>query len=794
MTGQKQKQYGIRGLDLRSNRLLRKDGTASDCRNVLLDENRNLVKRPDFTALNVPRGTDGETGEFLDKIPYPATIIDILRYKTYDKEEMILACAIIVEGLLGEKTYNMKFYRYDRDANTVEFIPFTKFTETNTLWGRFTGYKSSQHEGKFTSATANNNLYFCGKRPENVTTDSTDTEAAGRYSLVPIVSYDGATIKDAGVPNVVESLPEDDTAFTLDPTQFEYNRFVAMSFDDQEQLIFGDFRVRSAGVETATPNQDTILTGLEEFYTTTDIARQVSARITSAAGVYPENSVLDIVRQDQGDLESLADGQMMYVVAYETIVETPPDEKIATYISRLFRFRVVDVTSTTCRITEVAEASLTDFNTWTPTDLVIPNPTEISLGVYTDTYMSNVFYGVYRSESNYSFGYTYVGLMVFAREVGHRSIIRYPTLRGTSTLTETRFIFPEIGITYNFEDMYAESTVKLPPPLGRSVTSYVGQLLVSDHEQFYFSDISRGGTPEAFVPGEQVPVGDIKEDGEFRGVLATPSVLAAFREKNAYYISGNIFTGNYTSQSYRSTKIGCTDPKSIVLYREAGLFMSKRGVYAAYQGSKMGEVSDIIEPMFTDDALGLELDLQDTKGLVDFKRENILFFMKSDTEGVPGYVLVFNYYYKEWFLLSELDATRGFEIFDNDKIYTSDGNDIYVESSTSRLSRAYYRSNFNTMGEPGLEKKFHQVLVYTPDLGEDSEIEYKAYKNWNTVDTVTDAVKTLPAGELDLKQRMRPQHAKSFAFQVESPEGNPFKVSGYEFYYAYKSTLYKDDD
>ena len=59
--GQTNRKFQFRGLDTRSNKLTRQEGTASDCRNVFLNSNRDLIKRPDFSALNVPRAASGET-------------------------------------------------------------------------------------------------------------------------------------------------------------------------------------------------------------------------------------------------------------------------------------------------------------------------------------------------------------------------------------------------------------------------------------------------------------------------------------------------------------------------------------------------------------------------------------------------------------------------------------------------------------------------------------------------------------------------------------------------------------
>jgi len=50
------KKYQFRGLDTRANKLYRQEGTASDCRNVFTDSNNNLIKRPDFEALNMRLG------------------------------------------------------------------------------------------------------------------------------------------------------------------------------------------------------------------------------------------------------------------------------------------------------------------------------------------------------------------------------------------------------------------------------------------------------------------------------------------------------------------------------------------------------------------------------------------------------------------------------------------------------------------------------------------------------------------------------------------------------------------
>jgi hypothetical protein len=791
--GQLQKKYVMKGLDLRSNKLFRKEGTASDCRNVFLDENQNLVKRPDFALTTIPRGTDGETGEFRDKLPYDATILDIVRFKTYAKEEKILVCAIIVEGMLND-TYNMKFYRWDSDANTVEFIDFLKYTQSSSTWGTYVGYTSAQHEGKLTFTMVANKLYMCGKRPANIALDESDKTAAAEFELVPVMVYDGEFVRDAGVvPGYNSPLFESREDYPPSLLFYDMTRVLPITWDSQGLPVLGNYLASSSFQPTQpadNPNYQELSWG-KGFDAEEVVGRQVSARITSPVGTYSNGATLNIAPDTgPGGSTSIHSGQVMYY-AYNRVTINNGGVN-ADVVTDLYRFKVSNVTSTTCDISEIHIASRDEDFVWTPSDLDLGDPDPESIGIFAN-FMSSVVYAVYATKESFDFGFEYRVMLTAGRDTTFFAFARYPAVDNIYTQFDTAtYSHPRVGVTKFFEDTYQEGTVKLPPPLAKSVTSYVRQLLVSDHEQFYFNDLSVGGGSEAFLPDENIPVGTI-EDGAFTGVFASESVLAAFREKNSYYISGNIFTGNYTIQSYRVTKIGCTDPKSIVDYKGAGMFMSARGLYAAKQGAQIEEISDAIEPLFTRNDLGLDLDLTDVKGLVDFKKENIYFFCKSTSEPT-GYVILFNYYFGEWFILEGVDGTHGFQLFDDDLVYLSDGRDIYVEQSTNTGSLGYYRSNFDTMGEPGLEKKFLQTLLYTMNTTQDFDINFKSYKNWNTEDTITDQTKSFSAGEVDVKSRLNNALAKSCAIEINSPEDSQLQVSGYEYEYSMKATQWKGDD
>jgi hypothetical protein len=141
--------------------------------------------------------------------------------------------------------------------------------------------------------------------------------------------------------------------------------------------------------------------------------------------------------------------------------------------------------------------------------------------------------------------------------------------------------------------------------------------------------------------------------------------------------------------------------------------LSERGVYLLQYGDRPMEVSDIIEPAFTEDSLSLEF--ENSRGALDVKRERFYLYVPSSVAGNDR-IFVYSYYHKEWFVYDGYDATSGFLLYNND-IFHNDGTNTYQENNTYNDNNvaidAYYKTAWNNRGNPSMTSKFINAILYS---------------------------------------------------------------------------------
>jgi len=143
--------------------------------------------------------------------------------------------------------------------------------------------------------------------------------------------------------------------------------------------------------------------------------------------------------------------------------------------------------------------------------------------------------------------------------------------------------------------------------------------------------------------------------------------------------------------------------------------------------------------------------------------------------------------------LDGIDAEGGFDIL-NDKIYYSDGERIYEQNDSRVDSDAYYVSNFETVGEPALYKKFLQVLVFCTDMIESASLAIKTFVNWDYESEITNEQETIGGTKKLITRRFNPKRSLCSAIRLESPSGSEMKLDGYEYEFAMDVSAYKNED
>ena len=725
-------------------------------------------------------------------------------------EDHIVLATKVPEGSPVDH-YANKFYKWFRETNTVEFIPFQKEVYTASDFGQIVNKASSDIDGRFTIQNQENILYFAGEYADTQRTtlpsESSD-EIARINNLSAIFTYDGKVIGRSGCPQTVkDTIDVSGSIGTI--ANNEYVRLLPFKIDYKGRHTFGnysqhlfvneegaipDYRLIKKNILPDDSGFDTIV-GLKLADGTCNLNSTDSAlgRTVNMANVTPRTGY-----------DSVGKGAVLYGIAHDyayTLLGDPPGSSGAKSLETYKFYRCVvediDHVAQTAVLGEFYTYSQ-DSGLWEESDKFIHSMVT-RFGDQGSPFLSNVITAVYGSDQGLT-GYVLRGFtnLVYNGDNAVDAItVYYGTEKNYSGVTPYGHEFDKensdifLYIPNSFDDAVDPTTVKSPPPKVRHFTDYVGAFVLVDHEKLYFSDFSVGGNIETFTGGDNFPFGSSKR-GPITGVFANETFLVGFREQEAYYITGNIFTANFRIQAYRSTRIGCIDPKSIEEFEGAGVFASERGIFVASQGGTMVELSDILEPIFTDNALSLDLNINNVQTLVDFRREYMYFVIES-TGSQEAFTLAYSYYHKEWYLYDAINIDGGVRLIDG-KLMSSDGTNISIEGTTNTSLEAFYRSNFETLGFPSFAKKFLQILLYTMDFTQASSIGINTYRDWNTEDTSTEESEDIDVGQVDCNQRLNPARSQSMAFEMVSDSGNELIVNGYEYEVEADVEMFKDDD
>jgi hypothetical protein len=688
----------------------------------------------------------------------------------------------------------------------VAGIPFQQHSFYVNTIGQFRNRIGSNVQGNSSNLNKENLLMMVNEYARYTgITDGTDIQKEIDDNLSPVHTYDGKVMMRAGCPKLFKAA-DDETSLTAIPTvgtgaaagtNVEYVRLLPIKIDNLGRWTFGDYNTRKSvvtalaggGLATINLAASTFNSGLEDFqvhfkvdpsdYNKLLLASDPAASRTIEGSIYNPNSVTG---------QSCYVGQYLYSVERQDtfLPFVSPTSYIGTF--NVYRCTIEQVTFGSPDEIVVGEFKKynKDTGVWeNSANLRTPKGSPQA----SSPFMSNILVAVYGSADN-TFGYSFRELGCVGYDAGPHTL-NYTIKHGTySTFTSLRYELPFLFLQNLLASTIDEEVVRLPLPKVNSLAAQGSATVMTDAELLYFSDLSVGGNIEMVTPFDNIPFGST-DKGKVTGVFATESYLVAFRELEAYLITGNIFLLNYRVQSYFSTRIGLSDPRGIVEIEGQGMFPSVRGFFLAGQGGRMQEISDIIEPMFIDNALNLNLDMKTCKAVIDYKREYVHFLIKS---GSSNWIIVsYSYYHNEWFLLDGINGSGG--ICELDKtLYISDGTNILKEGSTEVNSLAYYASNFETLGEPSLYKKFLQSIIFCTDMQTAGVLTIKNYHNWDFGSVDTNQQETIGGSKKMVSRRYNPIRSYATALRLESASGQPIKLDGYEYEFVADVALHKDED
>lgn len=277
------------------------------------------------------------------------------------------------------------------------------------------------------------------------------------------------------------------------------------------------------------------------------------------------------------------------------------------------------------------------------------------------------------------------------------------------------------------EDDYDTTVLKGLPPRCKYIAVYHDVMVLGNNakhqiftttgqaEEFidtiFWSDTGLASTVETFPPFNKQQIGKSRE-GAISGLFADTDSMTIMKERQVYYLNGILIGRNFRVRSAKSNGIGCVSHQSIIEIEGGCIFMSSRGLHLTRNGQKPTELSDLIEPLFLSDTTGL--DLSTAKSVNDIKNEKILVHIQATLEA-DDIVVVYDYYWKDFWIYKNIKARAGFTVVGTDTLYSVDATNIYKRSTSYNDNtvaiEAYYRTGWFSNEYPSIVKKFVKVIV-----------------------------------------------------------------------------------
>ena len=794
-----QKIYNFKGIDLRTSELDRSAESSSDLLNVELDSRRKVRKRKGFVSESlIPAATVSSLNS-----------VDFVQVR---EENEIL-------GLVSDVDSDF----LTQNGAAPKYIPHA-YPDGSTYNEEYS-WSDAVAKG-FNSTSYRGNTYFC------------NTE-------IPLMKYDGYMIYRAGLPAPGQFLPISVSysgggggGGTLGDLRCFF-RHHYQYIDINGQYIYGAY------TETSNESSGYTLDSLVNFNIDTKELLGFNAkylRIPSDQTVGPTSGndriTLD-VSYGVGRTSNYLEGDTIY---FDTGYKRYSDNKIEIIGGGPIVALPITAIGASYAYIDVDISELTEDVTLDYIDVAATQPVHRGL-------ISTIRWTLLGSTS-YSTGYVpleslmmeFNGLTTLAyavefvtatRGLGGAAIEYYPQLRFDKNQGPFYYVnmFDE-GLAV-MEDYYDVGSTKGLPLRYEFIDTHndfivMGGTTVGDYKnplsnQISYSDASLGGSVENFSPLSFIAVGDTYE-GTISGIKSMTNSLAIFKERQVYFVTSALGTAGARLNSTLSSGIGCSSSRSIVELEGGLVFMSDRGIYFLVEGRAPKEASDLIEPYF---AINRELyDYTKVIGVNDIRKERLCFYLPHVSDATLSAVLVYDYYYKEWFVWSGVDADKGLfyhrdsltalsrginpfnslpgeEIFLRQQLtYLKDEQGFAFESATPGVYtrtykpiEAYYATSWQNNGSPAIDKQYNNaVLVSLADTPWDATLStQRNYIEENAVESViyTDLQKTTGISVLF---NMFPSKSKSARIIVENKEmDQDLLITGLEYEYSIAQDRLKGD-
>ena len=284
----------------------------------------------------------------------------------------------------------------------------------------------------------------------------------------------------------------------------------------------------------------------------------------------------------------------------------------------------------------------------------------------------------------------------------------------------------------------------LPPENLKYLTVHQGLLIASgqdtDPNNVYYSDLD---SPEYFPPADNAFLVETALGDRVTGLASLGNSLFVFKNRSIHQITGTVSEDIFRVDLFGSAQVGCMAHNTIREVNGYLMFLSEKGVYAMNQNEQsLQEVSDIVEPRFR--GIKANYNAKKATAIHWIDNDKYIIYLPQVTKDyvTEDYVMVYDYFRQAWLQWSSINALGGLTL-KNNRLYfqeralrsstdtslyrfQEDGNDWDYADHSEAISFKY-KSNWESLEEPSLFKKFTRCKIHSLGLTQD-DFEGEGFK------------------------------------------------------------------
>jgi len=302
------------------------------------------------------------------------------------------------------------------------------------------------------------------------------------------------------------------------------------------------------------------------------------------------------------------------------------------------------------------------------------------------------------------------------------------------------------------------------------MTNFAGVLCFSSDNYLFTSHLAKPVMTEMISTAGIISIGDL-EEGRYTNICGTSDFLFLSRERKNYYITGNLFTGNYRIQNITEAEVGSWGNSTSIAVKDSVIFLTSKGIYQTVEGARTVLLSVKCPKNFPSfDAMNVNEDVSfkisgllanigitaadNSICLAYDEYRDLLVFMQKNSENPCLVFCLKNKEFYEWdgMLKTYANQYGNCITFINSEYLiggitpTNNTARSVIENKTSNLSYVVTNpvklyTTWLTAGEPSLEKSLLQLKIFgrIQSNGTTSSVSVCHYKDWDLSKKITNS-------------------------------------------------------